>query len=212
MASSLRRLAEQVAQHLEKSGHRAATFVENAGISCRVGCADCCVGAPVECTPLELLPLAFDLVDEGLAESVLGVLSERAARGRNSLQEGCVFLVHRSFAPDGRVQGRCGRYARRPLVCIQFGSSVRLGAKGKKEVVACRVMKSDNPQRVAAAQEWVANQVEGAADVPSISENTLALVGLSPSLGGLAFPFDRSLQIAIEKALHAAAYETDVDA
>lgn len=215
MSSPLRELAHVVSQHLEASAERASAFVRAAGLACRQGCAECCLGAHVECTPLELLPVAFDLVDEGAGEAMLATLAERKARAGN---EGCVFLERRGEAPDGRLLGRCGRYARRPAVCIHFGASVRNGGKGGKggkgvrSVVACRVMKDDAPARVEAADAWVAGRPPGAPNVPDISEDALAFVGISPSLGQRRLPFDDALREALEKALHAVAYETDVDA
>jgi hypothetical protein len=208
MSSSLRELSTVVSNRLAVAAERASTFVRESGLACRVGCAECCLGAHVECTPLELLPVAFDLIDEGQGEEMLASLA-RLQREPQSV--GCVFLERQGHAPDGRLLGRCGRYARRPAVCIHFGASVRLAGGGERTVVACRVMKDDDPVRVAAANAWVSARAHDALNVPSISDDAVSLMALSPALGTQRLPFNEALKAALEKALNAVAYEADVE-
>jgi uncharacterized protein len=203
MSRHLRRLSGDAALLLSNLAQRGSTFAALSGLRCRTGCGDCCRNPHIECTTLELLPVAFLLHDEGTAEATLDSL-DLAAPG-----DGCLFLERKGFAHDGKQLGRCSRYAHRPSVCILFGASARRSGDGKLESVACRVMKEDDPGRVASANEFLAQGATG--ETVLATEASLALMGLHPILGAHPVPFHEALRAALETVLVSSSYAAEAN-
>ena len=204
MSEHLRDLAADVSKLLAGVEARAGAFAARSGVACRSGCGECCRNPDIECTVLELLPAAFALVDEGRGSELQTLLSESPP------QDGCLFLARTGQASDGRQLGRCTRYALRPSVCMLFGASVRVDGHGRRQAVTCRIMKDDDPVRVAAVDSFV--QDSPLDEIPLTSEASLALVGLNPSLGTQRLPIREALRMALEKVLLSTSYSTEANA
>jgi len=203
MSRHLRDLADDVSLLLGELEARAGAFASRSGLACRPSCGACCRNPNIECTAIELLPLAFALVDEGTGEEILSRVTE------SSPEDGCLFLQRTGQAPDGRQLGRCTRYALRPSVCILFGASARVDGHGRREAITCRVMKEDDPARVEAVNAFV--QASPLDEVPLASEASLALMGLNPELGSRRLPFHDALRAALEKVLLSNSYATEAN-
>jgi Fe-S-cluster containining protein len=200
MAGRWAQTTREVESLLEELGSRAAAFARACGLACRAGCGDCCVNPAVECTPLEMLPAARALLEEGVAEAVRTRLSSPPTPD----EEACPFFERRGHAADGRVQGRCGRYAQRPVVCILFGAAARDDGHGGREVLACRVMKHDDPARVERANAVAKGM--SASDATLASEAALVLTGICPRRGATRVPLREALRMALEDVLLEDAY------
>lgn len=109
-------------------------FVSESGLGCVSGCGFCCANPKVPASPLEFLPLAFDLYDKGLAESTLTLLESK--------DEGDSCVMYRSQSEDGR-KGLCGNHTKRGMICRLFATSARRTKYGKKELIICKVLKEE---------------------------------------------------------------------
>jgi Fe-S-cluster containining protein len=109
-------------------------FVSESGLGCVSGCGFCCANPKVPASPLEFLPLAFDLYDKGLAESTLTLLESK--------DEGDSCVMYRSQSEDGR-KGFCGNHTKRGMICRLFATSARRTKYGKKELIICKVLKEE---------------------------------------------------------------------
>ncbi|WP_439488637.1 YkgJ family cysteine cluster protein [Algoriphagus sp.] len=111
-------------------------FVSESGLGCVAGCGFCCANPKVPASPLEFLPLAFDLYEKGLAESTLTTLEK--------LEEGASCVMYRSQSEDGK-KGFCGSHPTRGMICRLFAASARRTKYGKKDLIICKILKEEKP-------------------------------------------------------------------
>ncbi|MCU0400912.1 MAG: YkgJ family cysteine cluster protein [Algoriphagus sp.] len=124
---------EAIFQELEQESKQ---FHEEAGMGCLSGCGFCCANPEVPASPLEFLPLAFDLYEKGIADDIANQL---AANQENP----GICVVYRSNSADV-TKGFCGNYAKRGLICRLFGASARKNNKtGLKELITCKILKAE---------------------------------------------------------------------
>jgi Fe-S-cluster containining protein len=109
-------------------------FVSESGLGCVSGCGFCCANPKVPASPLEFLPLAFDLYAKGLAESTLATLELK--------EEGASCVIYRPQSADGK-QGFCGNHTKRGMICRLFAASARKTKYGKKDLIICKVLKEE---------------------------------------------------------------------
>lgn len=109
-------------------------FVAESGLGCVSGCGFCCANPKVPASPLEFLPLAFDLYEKGLAESTL-ILVEK-------MEEGASCVMYRAQSEDGK-KGFCGNHTNRGMICRLFAASARRTKYGKKDLIICKVLKEE---------------------------------------------------------------------
>ena len=129
------KLVEELFQELEKETKE---FYEKGGLSCISGCGFCCANPKIPATPLEFLPLAFELYEKGLAEEFANRLALEEKPGN------CI--LYRAQSEDEK-KGFCGSYKHRGLICRLFGASSRKNSKtGLKELITCKLLKENFPQ------------------------------------------------------------------
>lgn len=109
-------------------------FVSESGLSCISGCGFCCANPKIPASPLEFLPLAFDLYDKGLAESTLILLESK--------EDGASCVMYRPQSEDGK-KGFCGNHSKRGMICRLFAASARKTKYGKKDLIICKVLKEE---------------------------------------------------------------------
>ena len=123
---------EAIFQELEEESKQ---FHREAGMSCISGCGFCCSNPEVPASPLEFLPLAFDLYKKGQANELADQLSQQENTG--------ICVVYRSNTSD-ISKGFCGNYLKRGLICRLFGASARRNNKtGLKELITCKILKAE---------------------------------------------------------------------
>jgi uncharacterized protein len=160
------------------------------GIHCLSGCGECCKKPDIEATPLEFLPLALDLYDEGRAESMLEEL-------RNAQSPLC--LAFRPFVTN--FGGLCSEYPNRGLICRLFGFSARRNKEGQSELVTCKLIKEQQTDQYNKAVDNIAKGKR----VPVMSYYYSRLVSVDPSLSDF-YPINEAMAKAIEVVLHYYAY------
>ena len=172
-----------------------ATFQLATGLRCRCGCGDCCPGASIPATVVEMLPLAASLLKGGVAD----VWFERLAAGGAT----CVGFSSTILAPDA---GHCAFYAHRPIACRLFGFAANRNRRGGLELSTCRLIKTEMPEAVSRAPALLA----AGELAPSLTAYSTRIFGLDP--GARLMPINQALILAIERCGLALAFETPASA
>lgn len=128
----LRQLAQDVTIIFDEMSSVFSQYQKDSGLTCFAGCGKCCLNPDVQATVLEMLPMALDFYDRGIAESMLEKLSTEK-------KSSCP--IYLSYSLDGSFGG-CSEYRTRPTICRVFGASARQGKKGK-ELSVCRKIKEN---------------------------------------------------------------------
>ncbi|GAB3285740.1 YkgJ family cysteine cluster protein [Parahaliea aestuarii] len=188
----LARLVEAVFEELESTF---AGYQRRTGLNCTSGCGACCNNPEVEASPLEMLPLALDLFDRGLAENTLTSLDNYSGFS-------CIHFVRHSL--DGS-RGECGIYRQRPSLCRMFGAAGVSGKFGQPRLSVCRSIKEEQP----AAHLLALTNLDDDPP-PRMSEGKEKVRQLDHSLGQRDFPINEALRAALEKVLLLACYSNEV--
>ena len=163
---------------------------QSSGLHCLSGCGECCKKPDIECTPLEFLPLALELFDEGCAEQAWEELKNQ----QNSL---CyVFRPHIT-----NFGGLCNAYPNRGLVCRLFGFTARTNKEGQSELVTCKFIKEEQAQAFAQVTE----ELKAGKKIPVMSEYYTRLTSIDPTLAEF-YPINQAIQKALEVVMHYYAY------
>jgi Fe-S-cluster containining protein len=160
------------------------------GMHCLSGCGECCKKPDIEATPLEFLPLALKLYDDGRAESFLVEL-------QNNQSSTC--HVFRPYVTN--FGGLCNEYPYRGLICRLFGFTARRDKEGKPEIVTCKLIKTHQEKEYQQAIDNIKNGKR----IPIMSEFYTRLSSIDPSLSQF-YPINKAMEVAIETVLHYYAY------
>jgi len=176
----MRQLIDKIRQIYAESDRQIETFQTASGLQCPHGCGKCCENPQVETTPLEVLPLAWQLIQENKAEYWLNQAAIANFAGV------CIF-----YQPDPLVagNGRCGVYAHRPSLCRLFGFGTVTNKHNQPELAACKIHKQTMPTVLASVQPVLA---------PNFADFSMQLRNLQPEQSDLV-PINRAVAIAINK-------------
>lgn len=113
---------------------------------CKEKCGKCCLGSAEnkEATVFEMLPMAIDLLDRGLADEKLKMMLETADCSK-------IMCVNYANDDESLGYGHCTQYALRPFVCRLFGESLYHVKGDKLEMTGCLWLKesfNSNPNKV----------------------------------------------------------------
>jgi uncharacterized protein len=166
-----------------------AAFQRDTGLHCLSGCGECCRKPDIEATPLEFLPLALSLYDEGTAETWL-----EALRGNTG-------LCH-AFRPNiTQFGGLCNVYPDRGLICRLFGFTARRNKEGDPELVTCRLIKEQQAEQY----EEAMHKIRHGKHVPVMSNYYSLLSSIDPELVRF-YPINEAMARAVETVLAYYAY------
>jgi Fe-S-cluster containining protein len=160
------------------------------GMHCLSGCGECCKKPDIDATPLEFLPLALKLYDDGKAESFLEEL-------QNNSSSTC--HVFRPYVTN--FGGLCNEYPYRGLICRLFGFTARRDKEGKPEIVTCKLIKTHQEKEYQQAIDNIKNGKR----IPIMSEFYTRLASIDPSLAQF-YPINKAMEVAVETVLHYYAY------
>ena len=127
-------LAHEIMKEFADISSEYSTFQNKNSLSCAAGCGKCCFKSDIYCAPVELLPMALDLLERGLAEETLEKCLEHKA-------DHCMFMNITDLAAG---KGQCTEYKFRPLVCRTFGVAGRHTKEGKINFSVCTTLKETN--------------------------------------------------------------------
>jgi len=188
---SLRDKALAVAAVFEELDREIAAFQSETSLHCKFGCGKCCFKADIEATALEFLPFAHYLYEQNLAFEWLDKLKENPSI--------CLILN-----PVAETQGLCTEYQHRGLICRLFGYSARTNKYGKKELVTCQIIKTEQSEAYAKTQERVERELQ----VPVMSNYYMKLHAIDQQLAQDFYPINEAIKRAIETVLHYYAYRS----
>lgn len=167
-----------------------AAVQKSSGLHCLQGCGECCKKADIEATPLEFLPLALQLFDEGRAEKAL---DEIAAKDDPLCY---VFRPHIT-----NFGGLCNEYPNRGLICRLFGFTARRNKEGDPELVTCKFIK----QEQAEAFDQLVVDMKAGKKIPVMSDYYSRMASIDHNLITF-YPINQAMIKAIETVLHYYAY------
>jgi len=168
-------------------------FVSESGLGCVSGCGFCCANPKVPASPLEFLPMAFDLYDKGLAESTLALLESK--------DEGDSCVMYKSQSEDGR-KGYCGNHSKRGMICRLFSASARKTKYGKKDLIICKVLKEEKQADFLSTTERINKDM----DIPLATAFYSRLDEIDQSLCQ-QFTINEAIAFALELVLRYKFYE-----
>ncbi len=169
----------------ESLDQQIASFQVNTTLHCKAGCGKCCFKPDIEATVLEFLPFAYYLYSQKLADQWLNKI--------NSLDSTlCVIL-----SPTQSGAGLCSEYQHRGLICRLFGYSARTNKYGKKELVTCQIIKTEQASAYAEAN----TKIEAGISVPVMNQYYMQLQSIDYELTRNFYPINEAIKRAIELVL-----------
>ena len=184
---------EEIFQELEQESRQ---FHEQAGMGCLSGCGFCCANPEVPASPLEFLPLAFDLYEKGIADDLANKLANQESPG--------ICVVYRSNSADD-TKGFCGNYAKRGLICRLFGASARKNNKtGLKELITCKILKTEKE----AAFQSVTERINSDMQIPLAPAYYTRIKDIDEALTN-QYPVNQAILMALELVLRYKFYQEE---
>lgn len=174
----------------EQLDARIAVFQSETTIHCKFGCGKCCFKPDIEASVLEFLPFALYLHQQKLSEQWL----EKLGSKNDPL---CLILDATQAGA-----GLCSEYQHRGLICRLFGYSARTNKYGKKELVTCQIIKTEQ----AGAFQSATEKIESGIDVPVMNQVYMQLHAIDFELAQKFYPINEAIQHAIETVLQYYAY------
>lgn len=181
------RAVEEVFNELDKE---ITSFQSRTSLHCAWGCGKCCFKPDIEASALEFLPFAHHLYTQDLAYEWYEKL-----KGNNSAH--CLILN-----PVQGGAGMCSEYHHRGLICRLFGYSARTNKYGRKELVTCQIIKTEQKENFLMAE----GRIAAGEPVPVMSHYYMRLHAIDPALAQEFFPINEAIRRAIEVILHYYAY------
>jgi uncharacterized protein len=184
---------KQIEQVFKELDEQIAVFKNHSGLQCGAGCGKCCFKPDIEASVLEFIPFAFYLYQQNLASEWL----EKLTASTSSL---CLILN-----PVQRGAGLCSEYTYRGLICRLFGYSARTNKYGKKELITCQIIKTEQEPNYKQAQ----NDIEvGLVNAPVTTSYYMKLHSIDPVLASEFLSINKAIRRALEEVLHYYAYRT----
>lgn len=181
-ASSLQKIHEEISFTFTR-------YQTQTGLQCLPGCGRCCLNPEVESTPLDMIPMALAIYDEGKLEEWM----EKIKTSKSS-------YCHVYVPGERDGEGKCGRYRERPSLCRMFGVAGYYNKNKEIVLSICRVIKENY------GQSSIPSNLN-AQETPVMSDWSLKLTTLDPSLIHERVPINNALLKALEKVAFYMSYE-----
>lgn len=191
--STLLEKIQSVELVFEKLDEEIAAFQSWSGLHCQWGCGKCCFKSDIEATTLEFLPFAHFLYQSGLADDWMEKL--------NATDSPICLILN----PTQAGAGLCSQYKHRGLICRLFGYSARTNKYGKKELVTCQIIKTEQKESFEKAEIEIA----AAGGVPVMNQFYMQLHAIDFELTRDFYPINLAIRKALETVLHYYAYRPD---
>ncbi len=175
--------------------NQVASFQASTGLHCPPGCGKCCENPEVEVSPLEMVPMALEIIRRGEVQQWLDLIAAAPLPGR------CVCYKPHDYIPG---YGRCQLYMWRPALCRLFGFAAMIDKTGTPKLAACAVHKHQAANTIAMTQVSIANGLP----IPHFADWQTRIANLDPHWGHQRLPINQALQIALEKLSLRLSYET----
>tara|TARA_R110000868_G_scaffold197846_4_gene444062 strand:+ start:463 stop:1047 length:585 start_codon:yes stop_codon:yes gene_type:complete len=185
----LRELSAQIDQEYTLMTNVFGAYQSSTKLSCPPLCGKCCNNPDIEATPIELLPLALELYDQGrLDEDFLKHLDQ-------------LDLCFSYRPKDGQPNlGQCQFYQQRPSVCRMFGIAGYRNKSNEIQLSTCSILKEQNGENYQKA-------LENKNQAPVIGKWSTRVNVLEPTLGQRYYKLNLALKIIAQKILVLASYD-----
>jgi Fe-S-cluster containining protein len=187
---SIEEKAAQVERVFDQLDNAINEFQSATTLHCKAGCGKCCFKPDIEATVLEFIPFALHLHRSGQS-------GEWYQKLLVSNSETCLILN-----PTQAGAGLCSEYKHRGLICRLFGYSARTSKYGKRELVTCQIIKTEQ----SVAFENATAAIEGGREVPVMSDFYMKLHSIDPDLSRDFYPINTAIRKAVETVMHYYAY------
>ncbi len=187
------KLEEKVAavrQVFENLDQQISAFQAATSLHCKAGCGKCCFKPDIEATLLEFLPFALHLYKEGKAKEWL----EKLDKSDSSI---CLILN-----PTLSGAGLCSEYTHRGLICRLFGYSARTTKYGKKELITCQIIKTEQQDSF----DKAVTEIDNGLEVPVMNQYYMQLHAIDFELTKDFYPINLAIKKSIELVLQYYAY------
>lgn len=186
---NIQQFVQDLQQFYNEMGTTFSDYQKSTGLTCASSCGKCCDNPNITATTLEMLPMAWDFYQRGIAEEWF----EKLSTGEHPL---CPVM---KFTSEDRSRGQCIAYEFRPSLCRMFGVAGVLRKEGHKELSTCKIIRDTQLDLIKKAET---NQES----IPLMTEWTRRLSTLHPELIQNSVPISRALRDALEKVLLYAQY------
>lgn len=166
-----------------------AFFQKQAKYSCLRGCSKCCHSPNIEASILEMLPLAFFLFKENLANTFYDKLLS------NTSDSLCV--LYEPILTASR-KGACSEYPYRALVCRLFGFSFTRDKIGEPLILACKDIKAEHHEAI----EQIGKHAKQGLKVPMANNYHTQLSDIDYNLSMNQYPINEATRLAIEMTMN----------
>ena len=166
------------------------SFQQWSSLGCKSGGGKCCFKADIEATVLEFLPFAHHLFEQNFAYDWLEKLKVNTGPT-------CAILE-----PTKPGAGLCSEYPYRGVICRLFGFSARTDKYGKRELVTCQVIKTEQSE----VYQKTVDAIGVDASVPVMNQYYMRLHAIDGDLARDFYPINEAIKRAIETVLHYYAY------
>ena len=187
---SLEEKVGAVEELFQKLDGEIGKFQSASGLHCKPGCGKCCFKPDIEATTLEFLPFALYLHLQGMTDAWYENLKTT---------DSTICLI---LNPTQAGAGLCSEYPHRGLICRLFGYSARHNKYGKKELITCAIIKTEQKKGFEEAESKIA----AGEDVPVMSHYYMQLQAIDPDLARDYYPINIALRKAVEHVMHQVAY------
>lgn len=185
----LRELSAQIDQEYLEMTDTFSRYQASTKMNCPPGCGRCCYNPDIEATPLEMLPMALSLFDQGL---LTHQLLERIEK-----EEVCFSYL---ASGDDPKQGQCSHYLKRPSVCRMFGVAGFRDKKHETQLSTCSLLKSNYP-------DFYQEALRLKEKAPLIGKWSTKVNTLEPALGLRYYKLNHAFKMIAQKILILCAYE-----
>lgn len=178
-----RELALSISEELKEIANVFQSAQTKSTLLCPTGCGGCCFKSDISCAPIELLPMAYHLVDSGRGEEFI-------EKARAHTASHCLFL---EVTDEKTLKGRCLEYDHRPFLCRAFGLAARSGKGEQLDYSVCKILR----QKL----EETLNLKLSDLDLPLIDVYKRQLESLDPAFMEKEVPINVGLLDMLEKIL-----------
>ena len=182
---NIQQLVQDLQLFYNEMGRAFSDYQQSTGLTCASGCGKCCDNPEITANVAEMLPLAWDFYERGIAEEWLEKLSAA---------ELPICPLAKFQSPD-RMKGQCTEYQFRPSICREFGVSGHTKKDGKKVLSVCKYIKGDK------ASLLIDEAEKNPDNIPLMSDWTRRLSTLHPDLTNSYKPMGEAIKLALEKVL-----------
>lgn len=158
-----------------------AKFQSKSGLRCNNGCSLCCAKPDIEASVTEFLPFAYDLYKKNELYTFLDKIE--------SDPESNFCMLYNPL----NILGGCTHYANRGLICRLFGFSARLNRFGKKELVTCKIIKTELSENISQVNDNLEK-----INLPIMRDYYFRLQNIDMNLSSKLYPINTAIRKAVE--------------